>query len=130
MSANFRSRLAKLEHRLPAGKDIKLMSDDEICEEINIFLERARQCVWWHANHPEGFNGPVINALSIEEVTIEMIVLSEHVEEGDRRVAQLMIDAGTRRESARIMNSADSAPISATAGRKMPAHNRGQQHGI
>lgn len=100
MSASLRARLAKLEQqvRLSAEKDPKGMSDDELCREINLLLDHARQVVWWHGNHPEGLNGPHIYAFTIEEVTLEMIVQSEHVEEGWRFAARTLIDAGYRRQ--------------------------------
>lgn len=95
MSTNFRARLVKLE-QVSDGKCLDLMSDDEIREEINSLLECPRKSIFRHAAHPDGLNDP---AFSIEEITLEMIVLSDQIDEGWRFVAQTLIDAGFLRQN-------------------------------
>lgn len=97
MSASLRARLAKLEALVPL-KGTERMSDAEMCDELNRLLEHARCAVWWSANHPQGMTGPYVHAFTLEEVTLEMIVESEHVEEGWRFVAQTLIDVNHRRQ--------------------------------
>jgi len=115
MSTSLRARLAKLEQQIKLfdSKSVRKMSDAELCSELNSLLERARQVVLWHANHPEGINGPYINTLAVEEVTLEMIAQSEHVDEGWRFAARTLIEAGIRKQQniEGISQYADRTPL-------------------
>lgn len=93
---SLKQRLAKLE----AAMSTKHLSDEELVSAIESRLARARMTVAWHINHPEGMTGQKISSCNADDVTLEQILACVHVSDTDRRVAELLIEAGYRKAAA------------------------------